>query len=388
MKKVSLVLFIVILLSSLLLFGCSQPQPAPSTTTTPQPAPATSAAPQPSSTAKPSATVTTAPPSGGSTIELSFTIIQPPSAQMLTLIGPSFADKISQATNGRVKLKLYADGVLCKAAATYDAVESGIADIGWSMPSYTPGKFPLMELLEVPGLSYNNCMVSSLVANDIYKKYTPQSFSKTKILLMVGNSPGVLHTKNPIKNQADLKGVEIRAVGPSGDSIKLLGGVPVAMPMPDAYMALEKGVVKGILCPLDPLQAFKLAEVTKYTTVTNFLYNSTFFYAMNLNKWNSLPADVQAAIQKVSDSFALEHGKMWESIEEQALTYAAEKTGHQSVKLDAGETEKWQQVIKPVMDSYSSKTVDGVAGKDVAAEAIKLVEKYNAQYPMPAYYTK
>jgi TRAP-type C4-dicarboxylate transport system substrate-binding protein len=352
MRKFSFVLLTVIMLSALVLSGCAEPQVSP-----------------------------------GATIELSMTIIQPPTAQMLTLIGPAFADKISKATNGRVKLKLYPDGVLCKSAGTYEAVETGVADIGWSLPSYTPGKFPLVELLEVPGLPYNSCEVSSLVANEIYNKYKPQSFSKTKVLLIVGNSPGCLHTKTPVQSQEDLKGMEIRTVGgPGSDSIKLLGGIPVAMPMPDSYMALDKGVVKGILCPLDPLQGFKLAEVTKYTTLTSFLYNSVFFYVMNLNKWNSLPQDVQKAIDKVSQEFALEHGKLWESVEKAAMDFAVKNHAHKMVALKEGEADKWKKIIQPVADSYMSKQVEGVSGKEVVAEAMKLVEKYNKQYPLPDYY--
>lgn len=351
MKKLCFVLLTVIILGAVVLTGCGESKPAP-----------------------------------GATVELSMTIVQPASAPMLKLIGPSFADKINKATNGRVTLKLYPDGVLTKGANTYEAVETGVADIGWGLPSYTPGKFPLMEILEVPGLAYNTCEVSSLVANEIYNKYKPQSFSKVKVLCMVGNSPGCLHTKTPVETQADLKGMEIRTVGPSGDSIKLLGGVPVAMPMPDSYMALEKGVVKGILCPLDPLQAFKLAEVTKYSTLTSFLYNSTFFYLMNLNKWNSLPKDVQSAIDKVAQDFALEHGKLWESTEKTAIDWAIKTYNRQILSLKPGEIANWQKIIQPVQEQYTNKQVDGVSGKEVFIEAAKLVEKYNKQYPLPSYY--
>src|SRR4030043_237177 len=46
-----------------------------------------------------------------------------------------------------------------------------------------------------------------------------------------------------------------------------LGGVPVAMPMPERYDALQKGVADGAVHPIEANKGWKMAEVTKFTTL-------------------------------------------------------------------------------------------------------------------------
>jgi TRAP-type C4-dicarboxylate transport system substrate-binding protein len=98
--------------------------------------------------------------------------------------------------------------------------------------------------------------------------------------------PGDLYTKVPVRTLNDLKGLELRATGLSAKTLEALGATPVAMAQSEAYESLAKGVVKGNLGPVEVLQGWKQAEVTKYLTLTPFLYNTLFFITMNQNQWN------------------------------------------------------------------------------------------------------
>jgi TRAP-type C4-dicarboxylate transport system substrate-binding protein len=102
-----------------------------------------------------------------------------------------------------------------------------------------------------------------------------------------------------VKTMEDLKGVKIRSHGTSAKVVKALGGTPVAMPMPELYQALQKGVVDGGLYPMEVNKGWKMADVIDFCTLDlPIAYTSTFYVVMNKDKWNSLPKDVQATIRR------------------------------------------------------------------------------------------
>ncbi len=58
--------------------------------------------------------------------------------------------EVEQATNGRVKITIYPGGALSTAVQLYDTVKTGVADLCWFLQGYTPGKFPLTSVIELP----------------------------------------------------------------------------------------------------------------------------------------------------------------------------------------------------------------------------------------------
>jgi TRAP-type C4-dicarboxylate transport system substrate-binding protein len=94
----------------------------------------------------------------------------------------------------------------------------------------------------------------------------------------------------------DLKGLKLRIIGgPPVESMKALGGVPVMIPAPDIYTSLEKGLIAGAGREWSLTDAFKVWEQLRYYTYVP-LYVGYFNIVMNLDKWNSLPSDIQEQI--------------------------------------------------------------------------------------------
>ncbi len=98
----------------------------------------------------------------------------------------------------------------------------------------------------------------------------------------------------------DFKGMKIRMTGGMAiDMMKLLGGVPVTVPMPDCYENLQKGVIDGMAAPGEAIAGFRLYEVVKYYTMVPTTCVSQQLI-MNKKTWNSFPPDIQEAIMSVS----------------------------------------------------------------------------------------
>jgi len=296
------------------------------------------------------------------------------------LIQP-WAKAVETATEGRVKITSYPGQTLSQADAVYDGVINGISDLGLSCFSYTRGNFPVLEAFELPGIKYVNSKSASKVAWEGIKQINPKEVQDTKLMMVFTTGPGDLYTKEPVRALEDLKGLEIRATGLSAKSLSALGALPVAMAQSEAYESLSKGVVKGNLGPVEVLQGWKQAEVTKYVTFSPFLYNNLFYITMNLDKWNSLDPKDQRAIEAVNEKFFEDVAMgLWDKQNESALKYAKEK-GMETITLSQAEQDKWISLIKPIQDDFVAQmNQKGLKGQEILDKVKSLADQYNKEF--------
>jgi len=222
-----------------------------------------------------------------------------------------WAKQVEQAAKGKVKIRIYPSQTLCKGKDAWNATKTGITDIGWCFHGYWPGLTSLADVISLPALPFATAEKGSEVLWKLYKKFPSiqKQFQDNQILLVYTSTPYMLiTTKKQVKTLEDMKGLKIRMTGgPPTDQMKALGGVPMLIPMPDNYIAMQKGTIDGMGAPWEAVHGFRLYEVVKYYTDAPFpaVY---FSIAMNKNKWNSLSKDVQDAIMSVS---GLKGSKFW-----------------------------------------------------------------------------
>lgn len=316
-------------------------------------------------------------------VELKLAHFWPSSHVMETVIIKEWAKAVQEATNGRVKITSYPAETLLKSTETYEGVIKGVADIGMSCYAYNRGRFPVMEAFMLPGILYSNSKVASMVASEGAKLLKPKELEETRHLMIFASGPGHLLMKgNPVRKQADIKGVEIGVTaGPRADALKLLGAAPVVLPMPEMYEAQSRGVIKGTLAPLETLKGFKLGDVTNSITLTPFIYNQVFYLVMNKEKWASLPPDVQEAFTKATEKFYQEKMiGLWDTINEEGLKYLQEKKKVEVITLSDEDTKIWMDMIKPVVNEHVKILNEkGINGEEVIKTINELAEKYNKE---------
>ena len=286
---------------------------------------------------------------------------------------------VKAATDGRVIITSYPSETLIPSAEIYEGVKQGVADIGLSCFSYTRGQFPVLEVFELPGIVYNNSAAASKIAWEGIKELNPKEVQDTTLMMVFTTGPGNLFTRNPVKNLADIKGLEIRATGLSAATLKALGATPVAMPQAEAYDSLSKGVVKGNLGPTEILKGWNQAEVTKYITETPFLYNTLFFFTMNSGKWGKISEKDQKAILEVNKKFFDNVAcGLWDKQNEAAFSFAVNEKGMEVIKLAPEEAKIWTDMVKPVQDDFVTK-MDGLGfkGREILDTVKRLSDKYN-----------
>jgi TRAP-type C4-dicarboxylate transport system substrate-binding protein len=289
-------------------------------------------------------------------------------------------EAIDEATDGQVKITSYPGGTLLGAADIYNGVVEGIADIGLSCFAYSAGRFPVVEAFELPGTTYENSKSASMVAWEGITTLNPAEVQDTHLMMVIATGPGDLLTQTPVRTLDDLQGMEIRATGVSATTISLLGGVPVAMAQSEAYEALQRGVVKGNLSTVEVLEGWNQAEVTSYITLTPFLYNTLFFVTFNLEKWNSMPQDLQDIITAVTAEIHEEVGiGLWDAQSESAMDYAVNEMGMEVITLSEEEAAAWIEKVTPLQEEYTESVAD-LTYVDVISYIKELAQKYNLMY--------
>ena len=290
-----------------------------------------------------------------------------PAPHKNSILSEQWCKEVEKRTNGKVKITYFSGGTLTPAAQTYDNVVKGIADIGESVLAYTRGKFPMMAVIDLP-LGYRSGTQATALINAYYNKFKPKELDEVKVLFVHAHGPGIVHTKRPVYKLEDLKGMKIRAMGTVVPIAAALGASPVGMTMPETYDALRTGVTDGAMAPFEALEGFKWGEVVSSSTEDyGAAYTAGMFVVMNKQKWNALPADVQAVMEQVSREWIDKQGKVWDEIDKSGLDFV-KKRGNKIIPLSKEEDARWRAAVKPVLDTY----VKSVKAKGLPAdEALK-----------------
>jgi TRAP-type C4-dicarboxylate transport system substrate-binding protein len=311
-------------------------------------------------------------------IELKFSSWVSPVHGHHTQVLVPWSKMIEEKSGGGLKVVIFPGSTLGKPADHADLVKNGIADMGFISPGYTPGRFPLISVAEVPML-FKSGKGASLAVWSLHDRHLKKEFAGLKVLWIWVHPPGQFHlAKKPVRVLEDLAGLKIRAATPMLTTmVKTLGATPVSIAAPETYNALERGVVDGTIFPWEAIASFKLAEVLRHHAVVN-LYASPLVTVMNEQKYQSLPPDLRKVIDDLSGSWGAEFtGAAWDRNELDGIE-AAKKAGATIYPVPAEERQRWAARLKPVEEEWvKSMEAKGLAGRQVLADVREAIKKYD-----------
>jgi TRAP-type C4-dicarboxylate transport system substrate-binding protein len=289
-------------------------------------------------------------------IKLKFANYFPPTHMNSVMMG-KYCEELTKKLAGKVEVTQYAGGTLLTAPKMAAGVASGVADIGLSHCSYSRGRFPVMEAMELP-LGFPSSWIASHVGMDFYEKFKPKEWDAFHPLMFSTSPPNVVQTlKKPVKTLDELKGMKIRGTGRIGDIVKALGAVPMPIETVDLYEALRRGVIDGTYTPLETLKGFKLGEVEKYSSATWKVGSVFQFYVvMNKRKWDSLPPDVQKTFTDFSKEFLERWAVEWNRIDIEGRDFFT-KLGGQVIPVTDAEQNKMVKAVQPVIADFKKDLV-------------------------------
>lgn len=246
----------------------------------------------------------------------------PPAHYIVTEMLEPWAEKVSEVTEGRVKIEFI--NPLGKPQAHLDLVRNGIADMGMSVHSYTASRFPMIEFAEMP-FTTDNGEINSVAYWNTYSQFMMGANEHRGVKLMgLWTSPAtvIFTTKPEVSNVSDLSGLKLRSPSPLFDAIgKAMGVVTLNAPASESYEMLSRGVIDGLFFQYDQIENFKLDKLIKSAVaVPGGLGKSSQFMFMNERKWQALSEADRAAIEQISGEYiARDFGGKWQASEDAAI---------------------------------------------------------------------
>lgn len=223
-----------------------------------------------------------------------------------TMAQNQWCEAVEKGTGGSVKCNLLPKPVSAP-PGTFDAVRDGLADVSYTVDGYTPGRFVFPQVAEFPFLG-DSSTATSVAYQRIYDKYfAPLGEHKgVKVLGVFTHGPGIIFTvKQPVNSAADAAKLKFRIGGGNINELsKLMGWNTTLKPATESFELLSTGVMDGTFFPDESLQSMRLSMVKYATTFPGGLYNTSFVFMMNPEKYNSLKPEERAVIDKVSGEAA------------------------------------------------------------------------------------
>lgn len=287
--------------------------------------------------------------------------------------------KIENESNGRVQIRPFWSESLIAIKESCAELAKGTADLAYIVPTYTPAGFDIHKNVGAFYFGAKDLETEYNISKEILAKF-PQflgELSNAKVLGYGSTTPyHLLTTRKAVRTIKDLAGLQLKCLPSHMEPLKELGASGLMIPMPDTYVSLQRNTIGGLLGPLESLKSFKLAEVIKHVTYLNLYNGHTSYYAMNLNKWNSLPTDIQKIFENNVDFVSRERDKNLLNADEDGLKLAKASGTNFYTLPDAD--------LKIFYDAWSrealkgAKVLDakGLPGTQIYTESRRLVEKY------------
>jgi TRAP-type C4-dicarboxylate transport system substrate-binding protein len=314
-------------------------------------------------------------------VTLRFSNWLPPTHHVVTEMIQPWAADVEKATEGRVKVQVVP--ALGAPPAHFDLVRNGVADLAFGVHAYTPNRFKLTELGELP-FSADHAVVNSVAYWRAYQKHfaAANEHEGVQLLGLWTNGPYQLFTKNDALTSLDaVKGIKIRVPGSTVEKItRALGMAPISSPLTEAYEQISRGVIQGMFQQKETVIAFKM---TQHMPVASFVpggfAHSSQFLVMNRKKWDALEARDREAIEKLSgEAMVRRFAAVWQAKEEDALAKLRE-AGVKITDVNAELLAQLRQKLAFVDDEWlveaSKKSPAAKAARDEYFASIPLIAK-------------
>jgi TRAP-type transport system periplasmic protein len=292
-----------------------------------------------------------------------------------------WARKVEVDSGGRIRIDIYPSMQLGGAPAQlFDQARDGLADIVWTVPSHTPGRFPKIEAFELPFVPASRALVSSKAIEDYAAANLADEFREVRPLCFSCRDRAVVHATRTLQGFEELRGLKLHVPNRLADeTVRALGGQAVAMPISQVLLALSGRVINGCLDPWDAAPGLKLYDVLKAHTdfADAALSTTAFVLAMNRGVYDRLPRPLKSVIDANSGQPAAGMaGAMWD-VEAAGAVALARERGDAVTVLPPKEVLRWRRATEQVIAAWLKQMKERrIDGDKLLADIRELLEKY------------
>ena len=293
---------------------------------------------------------------------------------------------VEDQSNGRIDVQIFPSMQLGgKPPQLYDQARDGVVDISWTLLGYSPGRFPISEVFELPFMS-GSAAETTAALQEFQAKYLADELKDVHPLVIHGSTPYKFHTKSvQITSMADLKGLKIRTPSRAmTDGLAALGATAIGMPVPEVAQAVTTGVIDGALLPWEVFGSLRMEDLTKnhteFAVENGGLSASIMALVMNKPKYEALPDDLKKVIDDNSGLALAEIAGKALDAGELVERQKALDAGGQIVVIPEADLAEWRTASQPVIEAWIKTMTDaGHDGHAIVDDATAMLAKAQAQ---------
>ena len=300
-----------------------------------------------------------------------------------------WARAVEAQAGGRIRIDIFPSMQLGgQPVELFDQARDRVADMVWTRPSETPGRFPRIELFELPFVPPRRALVGSKAIADFSADNLKDEFREVHPLCFSCADRGVIHTNRPVQAVDELKGLRLDVrTRFAWEAVQALGANSMLMPSAQLPLAINRHIVDGCVVPWTVAPALKLYDLLKiHTDFADYsLSTTTFALVMNKAAYESLPADLKKVIDDNSGQAAAGMaGTMWD-LQASSVADMVNRRGDPIVTLAPEAVAPWRQATEPVIDAWLKQMrARKIDGEKLLAGARALFDKYaNEPEPQP-----
>jgi tripartite ATP-independent transporter DctP family solute receptor len=283
-----------------------------------------------------------------------------------------FADVVSQKSEGKIKVRLYASGVLGGDIQTISSLQGGTIEMSMMGSGVLVGLAKEFVLYDLPFLFNSSQEADAALDGPLGKKLLDKLPEKG----LVGMSywehgfRSLTNNRRPVAKWEDIQGMKIRVIQAPLylDMFNTLGANAVPMPLPELYTALETGTVDGQENPLVSIESSKFQEVQKYLSTTRHVYNPLLvLYSKRM--WDRLNDDERKLLMEAAEEVKPYQRQVSRDMDAKVLE-TLKAQGMTVTEVSEEERARMAEKLKPVTEKYSRE-----AGQDLVNELYAEIEE-------------
>ena len=296
-----------------------------------------------------------------------------------------WAAKIAAESQNRLRIQIFPSMQLGGAPPQlFDQARDGVVDMVWTLPGNTPGRFPRIEVFELPFVASEKAAPNAKAVWEFSTRHLREEFREVHPITVWAHDGGVIHANKPVARLEDLRGLKLRfPTRQAGEALRALGAAPIGMPVPQVAEAVSQGVIDGAVVPWEVVPSIRLQELVRNHTEVQgspTLYTASFILAMNSARYAGLPAELRAVLDANSGMVAAEMAaKVWDEQGPIVRQMVARRSQNTIVELSAEEKARWMAACRPVVDAWIAGSRErGFDGAAMLADARALLTRHGA----------
>ena len=297
-----------------------------------------------------------------------------------------FLQKVDERMDGLIDITIYSGGSMAGQGACYDAVASGVCDMGFLNNAFMAGQLMLTLLCDQPGFYYESGSAAAMAMND-YLKWVEENTDEMQdiiVLTTLGLGPQAIQTNRKLEKYEDLQGLSAYGPASYADAFLAWGITPNLVDYSEMYEGLRNGLLTAAFNTVGAAGNALLQEVTDYSYYCNIVANANSMI-MNRSVFEQMPASQQRLFRE-----------LWQEVQEEYVnfmledfTYGDDQMSQRYVAevkyFEQLPEDMQQQMLKAcegMPEAYAEKcNQQGLPGTEALAYYREMLDKYNEEFP-------